>query len=174
MQRNFVVVFVVGGRGDPGTLPPRSKAVGVGVRVPPSPKIPWGWGDTLPCSSVTSHICTRGAQCRLPGLVFNIFWTASTTLRLPDYVFQRFQDGFDYHFDYQTTRLLFSKKNSALRAADLLYKQYIIPCCSACTRVYDIRTLDNTWFVIFDFATATARDAEETRDSYMYMQEICK
>ena len=90
---------------------------------------------------------------------FNDFRMASTTTsttRLPD---------------YQTT---FFKKISALRAADLLYKQYIIPCCSACTRVYDIRTLDNTWFVIFDFATATARDAEETRDSYMYMQEICK
>ena len=48
------IAAVVGGRGDPGTFPPDPKPVGVGVRVPPSPKIPWGWGDTLPCSSDTS------------------------------------------------------------------------------------------------------------------------
>ena len=43
---------------------------------------------------------TRGATCCLQDNFFNFFRMASTTLRLVDYDFQRFQDRFDYSSDY--------------------------------------------------------------------------
>ena len=43
---------------------------------------------------------TRLATCCLQDNFFNFFRMASTTLRLVDYDFQRFQDRFDYSSDY--------------------------------------------------------------------------
>ena len=43
---------------------------------------------------------TRGPTCCLQDNFFNFFRMASTTLRLVDYDFQRFQDRFDYSSDY--------------------------------------------------------------------------
>ena len=43
---------------------------------------------------------TRVPTCCLQDNFFNFFRMASTTLRLVDYDFQRFQDRFDYSSDY--------------------------------------------------------------------------